>query len=304
MDGRLKLCLAGGLVAAVVGCNTTQKQLVPDAPPAAKKPVTTPAQFAKATQATAPPATAPRANLKPETYVTMGDLKEQAAEEGDRPGAEREAFRQQARQSYQQALATDPRYLPAFVALARSYAASEEKDKTQAMFAKALALAPNDANLWYEQGACLARMKDFPAAVQSLNKAAELAPDNATVQKLLGFTLARGGWYEEALNALVRSKMPEAEARYNLARMMQHNRHGDAADTQLRLAVQMDPNNDAARSMLVGAQPGETGVQQTSYQNSAAAVAPAAPQRVDARVPPVTLGGSEPAPIGTAGRGE
>src|SRR5262245_58516054 len=103
MDGRWKHCLAGGLLAAAVGCSTNQKQLVPEAPPVAQKPVTNPAQFAKATQPTAPPAAPPRTSLKPETYVMMGALKEQAAEEADRPQVERDAYRHQARQSYQQA---------------------------------------------------------------------------------------------------------------------------------------------------------------------------------------------------------
>jgi hypothetical protein len=60
----------------------------------------------------------------------------------------------------------------------------------------------------------------------------------------------------------------------------------------------MDPNHETARSMLAVAQPVDTGVRQTGYQ------APAAAQVTEPRVPPVTLGGSEPAPIGTAGRGE
>jgi tetratricopeptide (TPR) repeat protein len=306
MDGRWKLCLAGGLLAGALGCNTTPKQPLPLDPAgqqqaAAKQPtVTTPAQLAKA--APPPPATPPRTHLKPETYVTMGALKEQAAEEGDRPQAERDAYRYQARQSYQDALKVDPKFAPAYVALAKSYAATDEKDKSQAMFAKAVALKPNDGNLWYEMGAAQARAKDFPAAVQSLTKATQLDPDNKAAQKLLGFTLARGGWYEPALNALAKC-MPEAEARYNVGRMMQHNGQAEAAAVQLQLALRADPSFEPARALLSGGgAAADTGVRQAGYQ--ASPEQPAAP-----RVPPVMLGGGapapgEPTPVGVAGRSE
>ena len=108
------------------------------------------------------------------------------------------------------------------------------------MFRKAAEVAPMDASTWAELGAAQARCKDWSSAVQSLTRATQLDPGNKQFQTRLGFTLARGGWYEEALNTLVKC-MPEAEARYNLSRMMQHNKQGDAADVQMRLAAQIDP---------------------------------------------------------------
>jgi Tfp pilus assembly protein PilF len=298
MDGRWKRCLAGGLVVAAVGCNTTPKQVTPDGQ-SVQQPVPTVAQLAKTPP---PPPSVPRANLKPETYATMGALKDQAADEVDRPQAERDAYRQQARQSYLKAIEVDPKYTPAYVALAKSYASTDEKDKSKAMFVKAFALAPNDAGIWYEYGAAQARAKDFPAAVKSLAHAVQIDPSNKAAQKLYGFTLARGGWYEESLNVLVKC-MPEAEARYNLARMMQHNHQGDAAGVQLRLAAQMEPGSEPARAALASMPPVDRGVQQASYQAPAPAAPPvaqpqpapaAAPQRSTSPwLPPVMLGGSE-----------
>jgi tetratricopeptide (TPR) repeat protein len=283
MEGRWKFCLAGGLLAGAVGCTSTPKQHVPSAAPITQQATAMP--VAKAPPP--PPPAAPKTSLKPDTYVTMGAMKEEAAEAADRLPADRDALRHEARQSYQKAIEVDPKHVPAYIAMAKSYWASGEKDKAQAMFAKASALAPNDANLWYEEGAAQARAKDFPAAVQSLTRAAQLDPANKNVQKLLGFTLARGGWYEESLNALVKA-MPEAEARYNLARMMQHNGQGDAADVQLRLAAQMNPSLTPARAAVGGA---DAGVRQVGYQ---APVAPAAtndPQPIaPAQLPPVMLG--------------
>ena len=37
-------------------------------------------------------------------------------------------------------------------------------------------------------------------------------------------------------------RMPEAQARYNIARVLEHQNHLDAARQQLQLALQKDPN--------------------------------------------------------------
>jgi tetratricopeptide (TPR) repeat protein len=279
MDGRWKQFFAGGVVAAAVGCNTAPKQLNPDGQVVQQA---KPSQIAKAPP---PPPSIPRTSLKPETYVMMGALKDQAADEVDRPEPERQAFRLQARESYEKAISVDPKFVKAYTAIAKSYSATDENDKAKAMFTKALVLAPNDAGVWYEYGAAQARAKDFPGAIQSLNRALDLAPDNKNVQKLIGFTLARGGRYEDALNALVKC-MPEPEARYNLARMMQHNNQGDASQVQLRLAAQMEPAFEPARTAVASmAPPADSGIRQASYQ------APAQPASPPASLPPVMLGG-------------
>ena len=46
----------------------------------------------------------PRTSLKPDTYVKMGVLKEEAADDADRLQPERDALRHEARVSYQKAL--------------------------------------------------------------------------------------------------------------------------------------------------------------------------------------------------------
>jgi tetratricopeptide (TPR) repeat protein len=268
MDGRLKAVLAGGLFAAV-GCSSTPKQLSD----VAKAPVEMP----KATQvanAPPPPAEPPRTSLKPQTYIAMGALTEQAAQEAERPQTERDAFRQQARQSYQKALQVDPKYAPAYVALGASYLADGDREQAQAMFKKATDLAPNDAALWSELGAIQAKGKDWSAAVASFNRALTLDPGNKTLASRLGFTLARAGRYEEALNILVKV-MSEAEARYNVARMMIHNNETGAANVQLQLALKSDPGYDAARQLLEN---GSQAVQQVDYRTTA--------------LPPVQLGGA------------
>jgi tetratricopeptide (TPR) repeat protein len=273
MDGRRKLVLAGCFLASAVGCNTTPKQPTT----VAQTPAFTSAQPTK----TYPPAEPTRSNLKPSTYVSMGGLTEQAADEQDRPATEREALRRQARQSYQKALQVDPKYAPAYVALGESYLNGGEREQAQEMFKKAIEIAPNDAGLWAELGAAQAKAKDWPNAVASLSRAVQLDPSNKPMEQRLGFTQARAGQYEDALNTLAKC-MSEAEARYNVARMMKHNGQTDAADQQLQLALKANPEFDAARQMLMDGGPiADGGIQQASYHQPSP------------RQPPVQLGGAQ-----------
>jgi Tfp pilus assembly protein PilF len=305
MDGRWKLVVAGGMLAGAFGWNTTPKQPGDQLAQA---------QAAKAQQiAKAPPQPVepPRTSLKPATYVSMGGLTEQAANEQERPQAERDAFRHQARQSYQMAIKVDPKYAPAYVALGESYMAGGERDQAQAMFKKATEVAPTDAGVWSELGAAQARCKDWPAAVASLNRAVQLDPGNKPLETRLGLTLARAGKYEDSLNALAKV-MPEAEARYNVARMMRHNQQNDAADVQLQLALRADPEFQMARDMLADRGPTSGGIQQASLQQPApapptiqSAPTQGAVNAAPPRLSPIQLGGStigaEPVPINVNG---
>ena len=239
----------------------------------------------------------------------MRALAETAANESERPQAERDGLRHQARQSYEKAIKVDPKYAPAYVALGESYMATGDRDLAQGYFKKATEIAPTDVSLWTELGAAQARCKDWPAAIASMTKATQLDPGNKSLEKNLGFTLARAGRYEEALNTLAKI-MPEAEARYNVARMMQHNQQTDAADVQLQLSLKADPAFEPARALLAEHNPiADYGVQQAGYNQPAQAQpapAPAAAQPAVAapRLAPVQLGGGgpvEPAAVGVAG---
>jgi tetratricopeptide (TPR) repeat protein len=289
MDGRWSLRLVGGLLGGLIGCSSLQKQ--PTATPTAM--TQTPPAGSVARMPTAPPlppapvAAAPT-KLKPTTYVTMGTVAEQVAEDPDRPPPERDAARQQARQNYNKAIEIDPKHAPAYAALARSYALTSERDRSEAMFQKAQTLAPKDASIVFEHGQCLARAKDWDGAAKWLAQAAQMDPNNLQCQKLLGFTLARAGRYDDGLAALSRC-MPEAEARYNLARMLQHNQQPVAAQQQLQMALRADPNFEPARAMLgePSATP-DTGIRTVGFVEPVS-VAPTAP-----RLQPVTLGGGMP----------
>jgi len=263
MDGRRSLFLAGGLLGGMLGCATPQT--APPAPqaaqPADQQAAKAPSQSisgifsrSKAPQSAQPApaaqaAAGSRTTLKPETYVSIGALKDQAADDPGRPQAERDGFRTQARQAYQKAIDLDPKNSAAYAALAASYVATDERDKALATYKKGLTVAPNDTALWYELGMTLARFKDWPAAADSLAKATKLDPANVQYQKQFGFTLARAGRYDDALAALSKC-MPEAEARTNIARMQMHNQQPQAAQQQAQLALRANPTYMPAHELL------------------------------------------------------
>jgi tetratricopeptide (TPR) repeat protein len=240
-----------------------QQATQPPAPTPAAVPSTSLSKLTRPKPVMPPPpvpeiASAPRTSLKPATYVSIGSLKEQAADDPQRSEQERDAFRYQARQSYLKATQVDPKFAPAYVALAKSYFATGERDKCLAEFKKALAIAPNDASIWFEQGEVHARAKDWTGAIESMTRAVKLDPENKQYAKFLGLTLARSGRYDEGY-AFLAQCMPEAEARTAVARMLEHNQQPDAAERQAKLALKADPDYAPARELVAGRGPQPAG---------------------------------------------
>lgn len=240
MDVRWSRLLAGGLWATLVGCTGLQTRPASDAAALAPQPVPQPAVAA---------GDGKPSKLKPSTLVTMGALKEQAADDPNRPAADAEQLRYQARMEYLKALETDAKFLPAYLALARSYAATDEREKALATFRRAAAASPKDAAVPFERGTAQARWKDWPGAVESLQMAAKLDPENKQYAKTLGLTLARAGRTDEAYAALAQC-MNEAEARTNVARMLKHVQQPDASRLQTELALKANPDYGPARDLL------------------------------------------------------
>lgn len=251
MDGRWSMRLAAGLLGGVVGCSTPQVQMPGDLakqsdPPALKQLKAQQQQQAAMAASTDRPTKDKK--LKPETLVKVGALKETAADDADRPQVEREGFRYQARQSYQKAIEQNPNYVPAYLALIGSYLRTEETEKAHGVFQKALAANPRDPSLWFEQGTIHARDKNWTAALESLDQAARLDPENKHYVRTYGLALARVGRIDDAYSALAKC-MNESDARYSLARMCDHMKHPDVCTQQLELALRANPNHAGAREL-------------------------------------------------------
>jgi tetratricopeptide (TPR) repeat protein len=289
MDGRRSLALPAFLLAGMIGCKSAQERQSADL---AKQTADT-TKMVKAQQYNAvthePPLPKDK-RLKPETLVKLGALKEQAADDAERPQAEKDTLRYQARQAYQKAIDQDPKYTMGYMALVSSYLHTGENDKAHAVFDKALKKNPKSGQLWFELGTVQARAKDWNASLESLGRAVKLDPENKQYQKTYGLALARSGRFDESY-ALLAKCMSEAEARYNIARMLKHVGQPDACHQQLELALKAKPDFLPARQLL-DEMNGEMSVKSVNYEESAnpnAGAGPTDPQRRQ----PVQSGGKD-----------
>src|SRR5262249_606409 len=122
-----------------------------------------------------------------------------------------------ARQRYQKALKEDPKHKGALLGMARLYAKVGEKDKAMEMYKKYMSAYPKDPEAPHEVALAYGRWNDWNGAASWCEVALKLDPENRGYRKTLGFCQARSGRWDDAF-ASFRQIMPEAQARYNLAR--------------------------------------------------------------------------------------
>jgi Flp pilus assembly protein TadD len=268
MDGRRCLLLTAGFLGGLSGCTGLGNRQSTGLPTASASPIAQGQTVQTSSPSASLPLTPHSGKLQPSTHVTMGSLAEQMADDPNRPASEREQYRAKARQSYQKAVEADAKYAPAYLALAASYAATNECEQALAHFAKATQTAPNDATVWAAQGNYFARMKEWDHAIESLSRAIQLEPGNKDHLKKLGFALARAGRVEEGYAVLAKC-MSEPEARYNVARMLQHLEQPMACRWYLQMALQADPNYQPAREALAALTGAESPVRPVAYNETA-----------------------------------
>jgi tetratricopeptide (TPR) repeat protein len=291
MDGRWSWALSAGLFGSLIGCQTPQQRQ--DADLVKQTAATT--KLVKSQQALAAqdPPPAKDHKLKSETLVKLGALKDQAAENTEKSQAERDAFRYQARQSYQKAIDQDPKCIQAYLALAGSYWASGEQDKAMAVFDRGIKANPKDGQLYYELGTVQLRAKDWSQGLDSLSIACQLDPENKHYQKTYGLALTRNGRFDDGYAVLAKC-MSEPEARFNVARMLKHVGQTDACNRQLELALKVNPDYTPAREMLDESSMPST-VKTAKYEESQKPTI--APKPTDpVNMPPVLIGSSGMAP--------
>jgi lipopolysaccharide biosynthesis regulator YciM len=190
-------------------------------------------------------------DAKPESCVKIGNLKAEIALDKNRSEQDRSSSARLAKNAYNRALQLDPKCLDAYLGLGRLSTWLGEYDQAMAAYGAALAKFPKKAIVHYERGMCLARQKKLDDAIPELTAAAQLEPANHQYTKGVGLLMARLGKSDEAVNWLTKS-MPEADARYNVARMMGHIGREDEEQRQLQLALKADPNHQATLSLLAG----------------------------------------------------
>ena len=196
---------------------------------------------------------------KPETYIAYADFRAAAAFAPETSPENQQAYCEEARASYLQALAINPKHVPAYLSLARLQQGCHDMPAALVTYQKALQVTLKDPMIWHELGMCQARQKLFGEAVTSFQKACELNPENKTYQTTLAYALARASRWTESLTAMT-ALIGEAKAHYELARMLYQMEQTDMARQYVTAALSRDPNLAGARDLVVtlGGTPPET----------------------------------------------
>jgi tetratricopeptide (TPR) repeat protein len=224
------------LVSASAGCLTPQTTPLPPGPKPAPQEVVKLAD---------PPKRMPQAK----TCVAFGQFREREAKQSNVTPGQREQMVEEARKAYQQALEIDPNNLQAFFALAHLYEARGDAARCLETYRDALKRLPREASLWFAQGMCHMRFKQWEPAVQELQRAAALKPDNRQYAKTYGFCLGHLGRFDESLAVLM--KLEDKSAAYcEVARIARHLHRDDLCKSYLRMALQAKPDSVDARKML------------------------------------------------------
>jgi tetratricopeptide (TPR) repeat protein len=186
---------------------------------------------------------------KPETLVKIAEVQSQLAVDESRPADQRQKALSLAKHNYQRAIQLDNRHVAAYLGLGRLCSLVGEHSQALATLDDGLAKVPQDASLWFERGMVLGRQQRFEEAISNLKKASQLDPNNSQFVKSVGLMLARAGRADEGVAYLVRV-MPEADARYNVGKIMQHIGQANEARRQFEIALRVNPNHEATLAAL------------------------------------------------------
>lgn len=211
--------------------------------------------------------------LKAETKVAFTNAQVQTAfdfqEDGSTESLNRVA--DDARVKYQKVLEGDPKNKEALQGLARLYTRLGDRERAVATMQTLLKHHPDDHKAAYELALTHARFEDWPSGIAACSKALTADPENRRYQKTLGILVTRSGKMEEGFDILARV-LPEAEARFTMAKLLADMDRPDLSQQQLQLAVKADPNFAPAQEWLASLTTGQpqaapaAGVQQVEYR--------------------------------------
>jgi tetratricopeptide (TPR) repeat protein len=153
-----------------------------------------------------------------------------------------------ARARYESALALDPNIGTAHSGLGQIHLLRGERDDAERHFRIALR-AGEDAQALAGLGALLLEREDLDAALRHLGRAADLAPDDATIQLTLGRAFARRGtdtFAEKAFANALRIKPDLHAARLALASLTQKAKRPREAEAHFRALLDVPGLESAA----------------------------------------------------------
>lgn len=233
MDCRTSLCLLIGFSFGIIGCQGKRTMPIREDAPQ----VVTSKKESKKRQ--------PRA----ETCVTFGDFRLQESKNKELSESAKKKMLDEARVAYEQALALDAKNIAAHRGLAEVYNGYGLEDRAVEILDAGIKIAPQDPILWMTKGMYYARQKQWDAAIQAMQEAVRYAPNDRQTNQTLGFCLARSGRLDESM-VILKKIMPEAEASYNIARMLHHTNNPELSRKYAQYALKGNPQLMGPRRLI------------------------------------------------------
>jgi predicted CXXCH cytochrome family protein len=160
---------------------------------------------------------------------------------------------EEAEQWYRRAIDRQASFVPAYVNLADLYRRQGRDADGETVLRTGLKTAPDAAGLHHALGLTLVRRRQLPAALESLERAATLDPDDARYGYVFGVALASTGRAGDALAVLERVHRRHPTDRAVLVALVNyHERAGnrDAAMVFARRLLDLDPGDPGARALM------------------------------------------------------
>ncbi len=239
MDGRTSVVLLTfALTLGCAGCVTTQNQKTSEGGLVNKDetPVITKND-------------GPKRQPQAKTEIAFGKLKETDAESAKNNPELQARLRDEARRAYQKALEIDRTNLEAARCLAALYVKTSDYDRAFDLYKKSINTHPKEAVLWYDMGLAHKRRQQFPDSLRCFKKALEMDPQNRDYLKMVGFTLAWTGKWDQALPYLERAQ-GKALAHCNIARVLIEHHQDQLAREHIAIARRENPDLVEVNALL------------------------------------------------------
>jgi tetratricopeptide (TPR) repeat protein len=249
MDRRKLIYLSGMVVGSLVGCNHQQVVNNPDTAAQAQSAASSGDGANQTASRSAQKPEPTEIDAKPSSIVQIADVQAAVVADEARSPQDRQNAVALAKKNYRRAIQLDPKYIPAYLGLAHVCSDAGEHDEAILVLDTALAKFPREGQLWYDRGMVMGRLRRYDEAIRNLQKAVEIDSKNPKYGKSMGLMLARMGRDEEGV-AWLKKWMSEADARYNVARLMEHMGLTAESQRQLQLALKADPGHQATLELL------------------------------------------------------
>jgi tetratricopeptide (TPR) repeat protein len=154
---------------------------------------------------------------------------------------------------FRTAIALDPAYTPAYVNLADLYRVLEREDNGERILREGLAIAPDDAALRHALGLLLVRRKRLADAINELERAAKLQPDEARYGYVFAVALNSAGRSDAALDMLrvIHARRPgDRDVLWALATISRDSERPQDAQLYARRLAEITPDDPQVQQLL------------------------------------------------------